>query len=436
MSSYLRTIDYLYGLKRLGIRPGLAAIKRLLAALKNPEGAFSSVHVAGTNGKGSTSAFIESMLEESGLTTGLYTSPHLMRFNERIRIGGVEVSDEEVVETAEKVKRAAEREFCAESEAVPTFFEFVTAMAFELFRMRGVEVAVVETGMGGSFDATNTITPLVSVITNIGLDHTRHLGEDLESIAMEKAGIIKAGAPVVTAEAKRAPLKVLRDVSRERDARLYRLGVDFDFVTPGSDAGFNYSGIHGTLSGLRINLRGAHQYKNAALALAAVEAVREAGLPVDGPAIKEGLKKAFWPGRLEVMGEKPLVIIDCAHNPSGAAALRGALSELLSRPSVILVAGLSKDKDIDGFFSPLMDLPEKVILTMADNERAAEAGLLAERIRHYHKAVIVKKGVRAAVTAALKEARPEGAVLITGSIFIAGEAREFLLKSFKAAGPS
>ncbi len=432
MSSYNRTIDYLYGLKRLGIKPGLSVIKRLLRALGNPEGAFAAVHVAGTNGKGSTSAFIESVLGESGLRTGLYTSPHLVRFNERIRVGGVEVSDEEVVETAGVVKRAAEKEFSSEPATTPTFFEFITAMAFYLFRERGVEVAIVETGMGGRLDATNTITPIVSVITNIGFDHTRHLGSGLESIAMEKAGIIKEGVPVVTAEEDGAASGVLEEAARKHGARLYRMGADFGLDMAGGDAGFNYSGIREKYSGLKINLRGAHQYKNASLALAAVECVRETGLPVDAPAIERGLKKAFWPGRLEVMQEAPLVIIDCAHNPSGAAALKDAVKGLFSRRGVILVAGLSEDKDIDGFFAPLMDLTEKVILTMANNERAADAGLIEERIRRYNKAVTVEKNVRAAVTSALTEARATDAVLVTGSIFIAGEAREFLLKSFKA----
>ncbi|MBI5826362.1 MAG: hypothetical protein HZB22_01320 [Deltaproteobacteria bacterium] len=257
MPSRKEILGYLYGLEAHGIKPGLKRIRKLLRALGDPQKEFPSIHVAGTNGKGSTCAFLFSVLKEAGFSTGLYTSPHLERFNERIRTSAGLISDRDVVRTALRVREAAEE---AGQEA--SFFEFTTAMAFEYFRMRAIEVAVVETGMGGRWDATNVLSPLVSVITTVGLDHMEYLGDDIASIAREKAGIIKKGAPLITGVAKGTALKVLMAAAKEKRSRVRRLGKDFTFTrTPGSRL-FDYSGASMALEGLSIGLIGAHQYSN------------------------------------------------------------------------------------------------------------------------------------------------------------------------------
>lgn len=421
MSRRDEILNRLYGLQRLGIRPGLKRMKRLLNALGDPQNSYRSIHIAGTNGKGSTSAILHSILSQK-YRTGLYTSPHLERFNERIRVNGDLIKDSEIVSTAERVEAASRKAGITGL----TFFEFTTAMAFLHFRDRSVEAAVLETGMGGRWDATNIVKPAVSVITSIGLDHTEFLGSNIEAIASEKAGIIKKGVPVVTAASGRKALKVLRDAASKKNAPLLRLGADFT-VEPSRAGRFDYSGPHRVLKGLSVNLCGAHQYRNAGCALAALELL-SGRFDVTRPMIRRGLKEVFWPGRVEVLGKRPLVILDSAHNPEGALALKDALSGF-RYGRLILVLGVMADKDIDGIMKALLPKAFTVILTRPDTPRAASASDLFDRVRARGVKAAVASSVKEALKKALETARPNDAVCVTGSIFTVGEARSILKRA-------
>lgn len=418
------TLEYLFALQTSGIKPGLERVSALLGALGNPQSRIPSIHIAGTNGKGSTAAMIEAALIEAGYSTGLYTSPHLVKFNERIRISGRPVSDREVVRSAGVVREALGS--LSGEAAKPSFFEFTTAMAFDCFARRKVDIAILETGMGGRWDATNKAEPLVSIITNIGKEHTRYLGTTLAQIAAEKAGIIKPGTPVITAEEKPSALKVIKATARKLSSPLFSLGADFSLAA-GARGALYYTGIRKNTGAIRLALKGDFQIKNAALALAALELICDKGFPVSAAAVRAGLKKTDWPGRIETVSKRPLVIIDSAHNPAGAATLKEALSAMSFR-KLILVAGAMADKDLSGILSPLASIASSIILTRPDIDRAATTALLKAALKGYTGPVSEVEPVSGAVAAALGEAGPGDAVCVAGSIFVAGEARRYLLR--------
>ncbi len=437
MPSYKNILKYLYGLQRHGIRPGLERIASLLSNLGDPQRAYQSIHVAGTNGKGSTSAMLESILIEAGLSIGLYTSPHLVRFSERIRVNGTLIPDRDVIRVASIVKKASEG-----LKDEPTFFEFTTAMAFVYFKEKKVDLAVLEAGMGGRLDATNVVTPLVSVITNVGLDHMEYLGDDIRKIAREKAGIIKKNIPVVTACEEPGAIREITLSSRKKGSPLHILKKDFRTKdTPAMHRGrnprdaFDYHGIRKNISGLELNLKGRHQCKNAACAIAALEIIASAGVAVSEGAVRKGLKKVLWPARVEVIKKKPLLILDAAHNPAGARTLREALLGLRFK-RLLLVLGIMADKDIDGILKELAPMAEIVFLTVPRTERAAGPDILLEKLAPYNKKAVTVSSVARACDEALSEAKGADAVCVTGSIFTVGEAKKYLEKRFKKACPS
>lgn len=416
-------LNYMFGLERLGIRPGLAAIRGLLRLLGDPQRKFPSIHVAGTNGKGSTSAFIASILNDAGYKTGLYTSPHLARFNERMRIGRRDIADRDIVDIALEVKGAARH-----AARTPTFFEFTTAMAFLYFSGKNADITVIEAGMGGRLDATNALArPLVSVITEIGVDHTEYLGGTIEAIAREKAGIIKKGGLVVTSEGDTAAGRVIRERAAEKNARLFALG--HDFMPKNADAKrlkFDYVGMDGvSLMGLRPGLFGAHQFRNASVALASIQCLKNLGWRIPGKNIRAGLKGVCWPGRFEVLRKSPLIILDSAHNPHGAKALRAALDEM-DYERLILVLGIMADKDIDGILAHIAPAAEAVIAASPRTKRALNSSLLMDRLKAYDAKTVSMSDIPSAVRHALRIAAPKDAICVTGSIFTIGEAREFL----------
>jgi dihydrofolate synthase/folylpolyglutamate synthase len=419
MPSYRDTLRYLYGLERLGVRPGLKRIEALLDKLGNPHREYRTVLVGGTNGKGSTAAILASVLKEAGLKVGLYTSPHLIRFNERIRFGECEITDRDVVRIAGMVRSSIEK--CEECRG-STFFEVTTAMAFQYFKEKMVDLAVVEVGMGGKLDATNVVVPLVSIITNIGLDHQRTLGTNMEKIAIEKAGIIKESTSVVTGVEEPRLAGIIEGVSRGKGASLYSMGRDFRGGP--SDAFFDYSGSKRSFRRVSLNLRGRHQIKNASCALMALELLGERGLSISDKAVRRGLAKVKWPGRFEVVGKDPTVVLDCAHNPPGAEALRDALTELRFK-RLFIVLGIMADKDIGGIASRLLPLAHTVIVTKPRMDRAAPVERLKENMGNYAGRTIVRKTVRGALRAVLKEADEADAICVTGSVFTVGEARRF-----------
>lgn len=415
-------IDYLYSLEKHGIKPGLERASALLSALGNPQDSFRSIHVAGTNGKGSVSSMTASVLKEAGFRTGLYTSPHLVKFNERITVSGKTISGNELIEAAREVKTASKKAGLSDV----TFFEFTTAMAFLHFRKKKAEFAVIETGMGGRLDATNLIIPMVSVITNIALDHTAWLGSTIKEIAAEKAGIIKPGAPVVTGVAQRTALSVIKAAAKKASAPLYIMGKDFH--AEGECASFSYSGLSGGLTGVKLTLSGAHQVGNAALALAAIEILRAQGVSITERAIRKGLREAAWPGRFEILSRRPLVVLDGAHNPDGAASLKNALSSL-KKKRLILVIGIMSDKDMDGILKELVPASDLVIATRPKGERSATLSVLMQAASRYGKPVAGIEAVKDACKKALSLASTTDCVCVSGSLFTVGEAREYLLRA-------
>lgn len=423
--SYQRTIDYLYGLQKHGMKFGLDNIRTLMSLFGNPHRAFRAIHVAGTNGKGSTSAMIESILRTAGVRTGLFTSPHLLSFTERIRINGQEITEEEVISLADEVRAAAGKV----EDFSPTFFEVVTTMAFLYFRNRGVEWAVIETGLGGRLDATNVIVPEVSVITRIGLDHCDFLGRTLREIAGEKAGIIKAGVPVVSDDQDPEAMAVVVRKSAKEGSELSSFGREFTGRLVSESSGgiaFHYSGSR-EYRDLCLPLPGDFQMGNASLAVRAVEVVssRFPGLDVD---VVKGLAGVCWPGRFELVKDDPPVLIDGAHNPQAAVVLSKNLKKIaLSKyKRIILVMGAMGDKDIEGLVEPLLPLAAEILFCAPAYGRSASPERLASAAARMGYSSVVAPGVAEAIVKAEELWQPGDLIVITGSFYTIGEAKEFL----------
>ena len=407
----------MYGFRRFGIKLGLATIKKILAGLDNPQLRYGCIHVAGTNGKGSVASSLASILYQSGYKTGLYTSPHLVRFNERIQINNRPISNKNVVAAYNAVRQVhhGKRE--------PTFFEFATAMALYEFGRQQVQWAVIETGMGGRLDATNVIQPELSIITNISLEHREYLGGTLSQIATEKAGIIKRRKPVVTAIKQKDARRVVEQIAAQKNTVLYRLGRDFRVrrKQPGT---FSYYGLNNTWHDLQTALRGSHQADNAALVLAACELLSERKVQLKLANIKKGLSTNHWPGRLETVSENPLIMMDGAHNQAAARNLARFLSSNLAGSKITLVIGILDDKPYKVMLNSLLPLASRVVLTRAKIDRALDPQKLQEVAAEYSiKSTIIPDVVKA-VKYAIDTSAPEDAICIAGSLYVVGEAKE------------
>jgi dihydrofolate synthase/folylpolyglutamate synthase len=421
--------DRLFALETFGIKLGLENIRRLCDALDHPERTFTSLHVAGTNGKGSVTAMVHAALAAAGITTGRYTSPHLAHLRERFVIDRTAVDDATLEEVATDILDCADRlRREGAMAAPPTFFEATTAIAFELFRRRRVTAAVIEVGLGGRFDATNVLEPPVGAITSIALDHEQHLGDTIERIAFEKAGIIKPGMLLVSGALPDAAARVIRQVARERGARVveFTAGVRVDSDMREGRAHLTIETPRGRYGPLRLALRGAHQVHNAVVAIRLLEAARDAGLDVPDEAIVRGLETVEWPARLELItlaGGRE-VLLDAAHNPEGARALRAYLARWHpDRPA--LVVGIMRDKDADAILRELLPVTSSVVATAAGTPRAMPADELAARVTAIDPARAVRAcgDVAAAVVAAFDSSR---VVCVAGSIVLAGAVRDRL----------
>jgi dihydrofolate synthase / folylpolyglutamate synthase len=421
----------------------LAHVRVLLRALDHPEKRFPSVLIAGTNGKGSTAATLASILRASGLKTGLYTSPHLIRINERIRINGAEIGDSDFASLHAEVDRAAER--LVESSELPwhpSFFEMMTAIAFMYFAREKVELAVLEVGMGGRLDATNVVDPRVSVITDISLDHQKYLGNTVGEIAREKAGIIRQGGAVVTLPQQPEANDAIGNTILELDARAVNA---VPYVPPVSPASNQYS-VLSTESGacvyryplqvlgeqilVETSLVGRHQLRNVALAIAVGVELSEQGFGgITANSIEEGIRETRWPGRFEVIPARegwPEIVIDVAHNPAGAWALRSVLSERYEDRRLIFVFGALRDKAISEMAEILFPLAERVIATTPENPRAATPEDIQAAAARTGADVETVGGVQKAVERAKSLADGDGVLVITGSIYLVGEAMQAL----------
>jgi dihydrofolate synthase/folylpolyglutamate synthase len=438
--SYSETINYLYNLQKYGIKFGLANITQLLSNLSNPHLSFLSVHVAGTNGKGSTSAIIASILHTAGLKVGLFTSPHLINFTERIKVNGEEISEEEVIHLTDEIKEIATKL----EDFYPTFFEVVTAMAMLYFKRKNIDIAVIEVGMGGRLDATNIILPEVSVITNISFDHQEFLGRTLKEIAHEKAGIIKNGIPVVVSSQDPEAMDVIKHKAEEKDAELYIFGRDFFTTLKKEDlAGiiFDYRDNDSDLKDLFLPLIGSYQVQNASVAIKTVKILaqkiekklNDASLSDNRDEfIRRGLKNLKWHGRLELIESQPPILIDGAHNPAAAEAISNSIKKVFKDKfkKIIIVLGVMSDKDIKGIMEPLLTVASEIILTAPAYSRAASPGKLAEiaeSMGFFNIKIVptVKEALEKAKEAALSD-NDSPLIVITGSFYTIGEAKEVI----------
>ena len=417
MNGYSETLDYLYGLEKFGMVLGLDNVRWILSLIENPQDAIKTVHVAGTNGKGSVAAMLSQILRAGGYVTGAYTSPHLVSFTERITINGEPITEAEVVDLARFIKERIDETDPARSY---TFFDFTTALAFLHFRRKGVDIAIVEVGLGGRLDSTNVINPLVSVITNVDYDHQEYLGDTIEQIAGEKAGVIKEGVPVVTGAEGKA-LGVIKAAAA--NTVLYAMGEAFTYKKKGEQLMW-YRGVHRTYDELSLALRGDHQLFNAALALCAAELLGEKGFNLNEYMVRKGLSSAVWPGRLEVIKKtgKPLILIDGAHNPQGIGSLASYLRGHFLNRKKILVFGVMKDKDFVEMLKTLLPLVDRTILTRPETSRAA----LPADVAAYAPGALVTATVAEAVEAAFKVAQERDLIIVTGSFYTVGEAKKLL----------
>lgn len=435
-----RAVAYLEGLSRFGIRLGLERMAFLLDALGHPERRLRVVHVAGTNGKGSTCAMLAAVLQAAGYRTGLYTSPHLVRYEERIRLNGAPIPGERLAALVARLREIVAEAVRAGLEH-PTEFEVGTAAMYAYFAEAGAEVVVQETGLGGRFDATNLVAaPLVSVITPIGLDHWQYLGSDLQSIAAEKAGIIKFGCPVVVGPQPERARRVIGERASACGAPVIAVGQDVSCrIKDLSQAGaiIDYSGSRWRLRDLHLGLPGRYQVANAACALAALEVIDGGEMPVPERAVRTGLSTVRWPGRLEsflARGEIR-VILDVAHNPQAASALREGLQELFPGRLCAFVLGLFSDKDVRGFLAKLAPVASCLVTTSTPGARMLPADHLLGIAKEMQEGGIIPKHVNLRACPTLDEALiagaeavgPQGLLCVTGSFSVVGPARRQLL---------
>lgn len=426
MTSYQQSLDFLYHLRGAEIDLRLERVWRALSLFDHPQDRFRVCHVAGTNGKGSTAAMIHSVLSAGHYRAGLYTSPHLTDFTERIRIGKRRIPQAAVVALVREItERTRPASLCL------TFFEFATVMAFLHFARERVDVAVVEVGLGGRLDATNVVHPDVCVITTVTRDHERFLGTRIGSIAREKGGIIKPGVPLVCGALAPAAQRVVHGIAHSRGARVYRWGRDFS-VTPHEDRRFDYRGRERSWDRLDLRLRGEYQRHNAGVALASLETL-DGVLPVHEQAIRSGLRSVTWPGRLEVLPGPPPIVLDGAHNDGAVAALVKELPGLFGGRKVRLLFGSMGDKDWSSMLPALCGVSREVVLTRTPTERGADPDALSSALPRGLPATVVDDPVVA--IAGLVADRRDDPILVAGSLYLVGAVRGKALELSKRSRP-
>ena len=425
--TYAEAIDFLFGIRLFGQKLGLETMRELLRRLGDPQQSLRFIHIAGTNGKGSVAAMTDAVLTAAGYRTGLYTSPHLVSFCERFQINGRRIAETDVVRLVERLQPVLAEVGAAPGFRPPTFFEVVTALALEYFREQQVELVIWETGLGGRLDATNVVTPVVSVITNITFDHMQYLGDTLASIAAEKCGIIKPGVPVVTGATEPAALDVIRAAAAEAHSPLTVIGqqvrVACRWVDPQGHH-LELAGTRGDYGQLTIPLAGEHQAVNCATAVAAIEA---AGLAVPAETFRAGLARTRWPGRFQIVRRDPTVVLDGAHNAAAAASLAATLQAQFGGQPLTLILGVLRDKDFNEVCHQLAPLARRIYCVPVQSERTSDPADLARASRAAHPAatVVVAPDLATAYAAALAE--PPSVIVITGSLFLVGEALALLV---------
>ena len=432
--NYDEALDWLYNVRRFGPKRTLGPTRHILKLLGDPKNSFRSIHVGGSNGKGSTSAMIASILGATGAKVGLFTSPHLEAFIERVKVDDMEIPREDAARLLTEIRPLFEE--MLEQSMPLRFFDVVTAMAFLYFREKAVDYAVLEVGLGGRLDATNVVDPLVSVITNIGYEHTNILGDTLPEIAGEKAGIIKQGRPLVTAPRGDEVFKVFGEKAQELGSEVIRVGYDTEFRKVGAKMSGMTFDLRSRMEykGLKVPLLGEHQITNAATAVAAVEALSRYGVDVPEQAVREGLQGVYWPARLEVVRTGPTVVLDCAKDAEATEAVRRTLEGDVDAGRIVAVVSMSSDKNIPGMIRNIAAVSERFIVTTHSvMGRAASPELIAEEITKNVRPYEVIEDEKAAFTRALELAGEEDTVLVIGSVFLAGSARTFFREAARRA---
>lgn len=427
--NYEQALDYIHGTYKFGSKLGLGNINYLLHLMENPHKGLKVIHVAGTNGKGSTCAYISSVLIEQGYRVGLYTSPYLEEFTERIRVNGVNIPKEELAEITAYTKEKVEL-MLSHGKNHPTEFEVVTAIGFEYFKRKKVDYLVLEVGLGGRGDSTNVIDdPLVSVITPIDYDHVDYLGDTLGKIAFEKAGIIKNNCPVVTYPQKEEAMEVIEGVSRELKAPVTIAPIAMAEIVSYDDSGqcFHVSYGEERIENMKISMLGEHQIQNATVALTALyilESVHQ--ISISKEALYKGFMNANWPGRLEVIRRSPTIIIDGAHNVHGMQALSRTIKTLYSEKNIVLVIGILGDKNVEGMLREIVPLAKRIVLTKPNNPRAMDLDMLAEKVSVYGKTTIKAEPIPFAVNEALNSSSIDDVIVFCGSLYMIGDVRSLL----------
>lgn len=424
--NYQESLSYIEETHKFGVRLGLDNITKLLELLGNPQENLNIIHVAGTNGKGSTCSFITSILKESGYKVGLYTSPFLETFTERIRVNGINIPEEDVARIVTIIKEKIEQ-MVSEGYSYPTEFEIVTAMAFYYYCEQKVDFVALEVGMGGRYDATNVIKQSeVSVITSISLDHIGILGDTVEKIAYEKGGIIKENGIAIVYDQSDAVKNVIKEICKEKNAKYIEAKFD-DIEVKKSDIysqTYDCSVIGQKFENLEIKLIGDHQVNNSILALNVIKFLEEKkNLNITEETIRKGLINTKWPGRIEKIKEEPIFIIDGAHNEDGAKSLAKAIERNFKGKKLTLLIGMLEDKDVDGVIEILIPNFDKVITTTPDNPRAISCDVLKNKISKYVDDVVAKPGIEEAVEYTLNNSTKEDTIISAGSLYMIGTVR-------------
>ncbi len=415
IGGYKAALRFILSRELFGMKLGLENISELLKYLGNPEKKFPSVHIAGTNGKGSTAAYLDSMLRQAGYKTGIFTSPHLVDFRERIRINGRLISEQYVLGFIEKHKKII-------SKKKITFFEVCTALAFDYFANKEVDIAIIETGLGGRLDATNTLIPLLSIITDISYDHTHILGDTFHKIAFEKAGIIKEKVPVLTGMLPVTAMGAIDRIRRQRRSPLKMLSESnfSETATP-----FIFDFHHGSLNlhGLESSLPGKHQILNAALSVKAIEMLRTLGFTVSEADIRKGLKKTEWPGRFQTLKQKerPTVILDVGHNPAGFKAMVSCYKTIYSKRKADIVVGMVNLKDLKKSLACIPPIARSVTVAPLKSHRSARPEDMAKIFRKHRLPVTISASITSAARKLINSASPDDIIVICGSHYGVGE---------------
>lgn len=428
--NYEQCLVYLDQIQNLGIKFGLDNVRTILTSLKNPQSRYPSVHVAGTNGKGSVCAMLSFILREHGLRPGLFTSPHLISVRERIEIAGEPIPEEDFSRHLTVLRDVIEDLIASKALLTPpTYFELMSCLAFIFFAEERIDMAILEVGMGGRFDATNVVEPVASAITTISPEHQKFLGETHSEIASEKAGIIKPGIPLVCGVEKKEAYNTIKNKAEELDAPLFavfseknelrkeRTDRNFRFAYRMEDEEYVFSPA----------MLGEHQGKNAAIAIAVARALSKDWRPLEKSRVIKGIETAYWPGRLEVVSDRPQVLVDGAHNEEGAQALKQYVQEFISRPCVLIFA-VMRDKDIAKLSAILFPLAQKVICTKFPYFKAAAPEDIRKQAPRFEDRIVLEPDVEKAVTIALQTATPDGVVLVAGSLFLVGEIKKIFGK--------